>query len=141
MRKEELLFRRFGKILPAGSLLFEEGEECRGMFIIQKGRVRLFKRIGEGELTIDSLGEGDFFGETACLTGRPRTLSAVVEEESRVLQIEPEILDRLFRGNVGMGLKAIGNLASRLNKAYQLIEKLALDRERTGPAPEMGETL
>ena len=130
MREEERLFRKFGRCFPAGALLFEEGQACTGMFIIQRGRVRLFKRVGVKKITIDVLGAGDFFGEMACLIGRPRSISAVVEEDSQILVIQPEVLDSLFHGTSGMGLKVLGNLAARLKKAYEIIEGLIEEREQ-----------
>ena len=130
MKEEERLYKKFGRSFPAGTILFEEGQPCTGMYIIRKGRVRLFKKISKGECTIETLGDGDFFGEMACLIGQPRSINAVVEEESQILVVEPEVLDRLFRGNSGMGLKVLGNLASRLKKAYEIIEKLMEEGEQ-----------
>ncbi len=124
MKEKDWLFKKFGKRFPSGTTLFQEGQACEGMFIIQKGRVRLFKRAEGEEVTIDVLGPDDFFGAMACLIDRPRSLNAVVEEESEVLMIQPEMLDELFRHNPAMSLKIMGNLASRLHKAYGVIEQL-----------------
>ena len=125
MIEEKLLFNKFGMTFPAGTVLFEEGQPCRGMYIIQKGRVRLYKKAGQKKVTIDLLESGDFFGEMACLLGQPRSINAVVEEESQILVVESEILDELFREKKGLGLKVLGNLASRLRKAYEIIGRLA----------------
>lgn len=130
MREKERLFNKFGQRFPAGTVLFEEGQACTGMFIIQRGRVRLYKRAGAKEIAIDILGEGDFFGEMACLIGKPRSVNAVVEEDSQILVVQPEVLESLFRGTSGMGLRVLGNLASRLQKAYGIIEELIQERER-----------
>jgi CRP-like cAMP-binding protein len=130
MKEEERLFRKFGQRFPAGTILFEEGQPCTGMFIIQRGRVRLFKKVGIRKITIDVLGEGDFFGEMACLIGRPRSINAIVEEDSQILVVQPEVLESLFRGTSGMGLKVLGHLASRLKKAYEIIEDLIQEREQ-----------
>jgi hypothetical protein len=54
----------------------------------------------------------------------------VVEEDSQILVVQPEVLESLFRGTSGMGLKVLGNLASRLQKAYEIIEELIQERER-----------
>lgn len=125
MREEKLLFKKFGMIFPAGTVLFEEGQPCSGMYIIQKGRVRLYKKAGQKKVTIDILEDGDFFGEMACLLDQPRSINAVVEEESQILVVESEVLDELFREKKGLGLKVLGNLASRLRKAYEIIGRLA----------------
>jgi len=125
MREEKLLFKKFGMTFPAGTVLFEEGQPCSGMYIIQKGRVRLYKKAGQKKVTIDILEDGDFFGEMACLLDQPRSINAVVEEESQILVVESEVLDELFREKKGLGLKVLGNLASRLRKAYEIIGRLA----------------
>ncbi len=131
MKKDERLFKKFGRVFPGGTVLFEEGQTCTGMFIIQKGRVRLYRKTGRKETTIDVLGEGDFFGEMACLMEQPRSVNAVVEEESQILVIEPPVLDSLIRGNSGIGFKILGNLASRLRKAYEIIGRLNEELEKT----------
>ena len=130
MKPEDLLFKKFGQIFPAGTLLFREGEACTGMFIIQKGKVRLFLQAGDEEVTLDTLGEGDFFGETACLLEQPRLLSARTEEESHLLFIQPEVLEELFRSQAGTGMKIVTHLASRLKKAYETIARLSSSSEK-----------
>jgi len=129
MKEEEQLFKKFGRLFPAGTILFVEGQACTGMFIIQKGQVRLYKKVGKEEVTIDVLKEGDFFGEMACLIGQPRSINAVVERESQILVVQPEVLDSLFRGTSGIGLKVVANLAARLKKAYEIIEKMIAERQ------------
>ncbi len=129
MKEEEQLFKKFGRLFPAGTILFEEGQACTGMFIIQKGQVRLYKKVGKEEVTIDVLKEGDFFGEMACLIGQPRSINAVVEGESQILVVQPEVLDSLFRGTSGIGSKVVANLAARLKKAYEIIEKMIAERQ------------
>jgi CRP-like cAMP-binding protein len=75
----------------------------------------------------------------ACLLGQPRSINAVVEEESQILVVESEVLDELFRGKRGLGIKVLGNLASRLRKAYEIIGRLVEEqsqpREKEPPSP------
>jgi CRP/FNR family cyclic AMP-dependent transcriptional regulator len=130
LRGEELLFKKFGRLVPAGTILFQEGQACEGMYIIQKGRVRLYKKASGKEITIDLLGDGDFFGEMACLLGQPRSINAAVEEDSQILWVQPEVLDELFRNQTGLGVKVLGNLASRLKKAYEIIGQMVEEREQ-----------
>ncbi len=128
MKEDPRLFKKFGQTFPAGTILFQEGQPCSGMYIIQTGRVRLFKKCSTREITIDVLGEGDFFGEMACLIGKPRSINAVVEEESQILLVDPKVLEDLFRENGKMGIRILANMASRLKKAYEIIEKLGEEK-------------
>jgi CRP/FNR family transcriptional regulator, cyclic AMP receptor protein len=130
MKEEERLFKKFGRTFPAGTVLFQEGQACAGMYIIRKGRVRLYRKVGAQEITIDRLQDGDFFGEMACLLGQPRSINAIVEEDSQILLVQPEVLDELFRQKDGLGLKVLGNLASRLKKAYEMIDQLVDERDQ-----------
>ncbi len=130
MKEEEHLFKKFGQTFPAGTVLFQEGQPCAGMYIIRKGRVRLYRKVGEEEVTIDRLQDGDFFGEMACLLGQPRSVNAVIEEDSQILLVQPDVLEALFRHKAGLGLKVLGNLASRLKKAYEIIGHLTAERDR-----------
>jgi hypothetical protein len=53
-----------------------------------------------------------------------------VEEESHILLVQPEVLDSLFRGTSSIGIKVVGNLAARLRKAYDIIEKLITEQHQ-----------
>lgn len=132
MKEEERLFKKFGRFFPAGTILFEEGQACARMYIIQKGRVRLYKKIGGEEITIDRLRDGDFFGEMACLLGQPRSINAAVEIDSQILVVQRDVLDELFHSREGLGLKILGNLAARLRKTYEIIGKLVEGRRQVG---------
>lgn len=127
MKEKEVLFKKFGHTFPAGTLLFQEGQACSGMFMIIKGRVRLFKRIAQEELTIVVLQNGDFFGEMACLINQPRTVNALAEEENQIFFIQPQFLDTLFRESPEICFKIITNLAHRLKRVYKIMEKLVLE--------------
>jgi CRP-like cAMP-binding protein len=131
MRDKKLLFQKFGKVFPAGTILFEEGQPCLGMYIIQKGRVRLYKKAGEKKVTIEVLENGDFFGEMACLLNRPRSINAVVEEDSEILVVDPDVLEEMFRERGGLEIKFLGNLASRLKKAYEIIGQMAEEKDKS----------
>ncbi|MBU1209403.1 MAG: cyclic nucleotide-binding domain-containing protein, partial [Proteobacteria bacterium] len=63
MKKEEQLFWKFGKDFPKGTVLFREGELGRDMFIIQKGKVQVRKKVGTTEKVLAELSDGEFFGE------------------------------------------------------------------------------
>jgi CRP-like cAMP-binding protein len=129
MREKNHLFQKFGKAFPAGFPLFREGDACSGMYIIQKGRVRLYKKAGGKEITIETLGDGDFFGEMACLLNQPRSINAVVEEDSEILVVEPAVLEEMVRERNGLEIKFLGNLASRLRKAYEIIGRMAEEKD------------
>ena len=51
----------------SGELLIKEGKEERTMYILKKGRVRVFKTYLGKRLTLGVLGPGEVFGELSFL--------------------------------------------------------------------------
>lgn len=81
--------------LPAGRKLTTEGAQGREFVVLASGSADVYKH---GE-KVASLGTGDFVGEIALLTGRPRSATVVVTSPALVLVIERhrflELVDRL----------------------------------------------
>jgi CRP-like cAMP-binding protein len=107
----------------AGTLVLEEGAPGDCLYLIKKGEVEVFTRDVRGEeLPLARLHEGDFFGEIALVTGRPRTASVKTsrtaellrlpkEDFNQILRSHPEILGLLeesLRYRLGNKLKALG---------------------------------
>lgn len=101
LKRLESLFheRRYG----AGEVIFEQGDEGLGVYVIIQGKVRiqLDSRAKENELA--RLGPGQYFGELALLDGAPRSATAIAEEPSRLIGFfRPEFLEILeSHGAVG----------------------------------------
>lgn len=68
-----------------GALICREGDISQEMFIIQGGKVRIFKRSGTADVELAILDKGDFFGEMSLLEGLPRDASAQALGRTRVL--------------------------------------------------------
>ena len=117
---EEALFQRFGKEFPKGTVLFREGETGKEMFVLQAGRVVITKTVRDTEKTLAVLGPGEFFGEMALISNKPRNATAAVEEASRLLVIDPKTFEGMIRGNSEIAVRMIKKLAERLGETYQL---------------------
>lgn len=111
------LFSRFGKKVPAGTVIFHEDDHGAEMFIIQSGRVKISKRIRGVEKTLATLEKGEFFGEMAILNDKPRSASAEAVEASELLAIDRKTFESLIRGNVEIAIRFIKRLADRLREA------------------------
>jgi CRP/FNR family transcriptional regulator, cyclic AMP receptor protein len=123
---EDALFQRFGKEFPKGTVLFREGETGKEMFVLQAGRVVITKTVRDTEKTLAVLGPGEFFGEMALISNKPRNATAVVEEAARLLVIDPKTFEGMVRGNSEIAVRMIKKLAERLSAADAQIENLLL---------------
>jgi len=124
MADPDQLFTRFGRTYPSGEVLFKDGEAGREMYVIQAGRVRICKQVRDIEKTLAILGPGEFFGEMAILNDKPRSATAIVEEDARLLVIDSRTFEAMVTGNTEIALRIIRKLAKRLDAADSLIEVL-----------------
>ena len=90
---EEILHERS---YIAGEIIFEEGDEGLGMYIVVEGGVKMYRKGAEGKQELASLSPGTYFGEMALLEGAPRAASAVALASTRLLVFfRPEFLNIL----------------------------------------------
>ena len=131
MGAENLLLQKFGKTVPAGTVLFKDGESGSQMYVIHSGKVKITKKVGNIEKTLAILPAGEFFGEMAILNNEPRTASAVVEEDSQLLVIDPKTFEAMIKGNSEISLRMIKKLSQRLKQADEQIENLMIKDNNT----------
>jgi small-conductance mechanosensitive channel/CRP-like cAMP-binding protein len=82
-----------------GETIIRAGEAGDSMFVVNRGAVEVRVSDGGQPRTVASLGEGDFFGEMALLTGQPRAANVVAAEETEVLEIGHGAMKQLFEAN------------------------------------------
>jgi len=122
MKKEEQLFWKFGKEFPKGTVLFQEGDRGQEMFIIQKGRVKVRKKVGPEEKVLAELSDGEFFGEMALLLGMDRSATVEVIEDSKILVVGPDTFESLLKGSPEIALKMLKKMALRLRALDDKLE-------------------
>jgi CRP-like cAMP-binding protein len=126
MGAEETLFQKFGRELPKGTVLFNEGEPGKDMYVIQAGRVAISKKVRDVEKVLATLGPGEFFGEMSIISNKPRNATASVAENAKLLVIDPKTFESMIRGNSEIAVRMIKKLADRLSEADAQIEHLLL---------------
>jgi len=115
------------KTFPKDQIILLENEEGDTLFIIIKGKVKVTSFSEHGKEVIFSiLYDGDFFGDMSLLDGKPRSASVVAIEESEVQLIRRSEFIRLLDKHPRIALALLEELTSRLRKADERIESLAL---------------
>jgi CRP-like cAMP-binding protein len=81
------LFRE--SLFPAGSVVLEEGAVNRGLHIVRSGRLQVSRAVGDGEIVLTDLVEGQFFGELSILDDglASATLRAVVDTMTLTISV------------------------------------------------------
>lgn len=124
MSSDDKLFEKFGKTFSAGTVLCREGETGDQMYIIQSGQVKITKGFGNLEKTLTVLPAGEFFGEMSILNNLPRSATATVIEDAKVLVIDSKTFETMIRNNAEIALRIIKKLAARLQETNNQVESL-----------------
>jgi len=120
-------FQNFMVRYGAGERIFTEGDLGTTMYIVQSGKVRLF-RMAEGVKRVHgTMEKGDFFGEMSILEGLPRTISAESVEDSELIEINSMTFDKMIKGNIEIAIRMLRKLSIRLRDAERRIEALQAD--------------
>jgi CRP-like cAMP-binding protein len=96
--------------LPEGKMLIKEGDRGREFFVLLEGRANV-QRKGK---SIDTLKNGDFFGEVALVSDAPRNATVSALTPLRVLVIVDRDFKRLLNDAPEIQRKVLVALADRL---------------------------
>ncbi len=110
-----------------GEMIFSEGDDSNGFYLVCSGKVKIFKLSFEGkEQILHLFGEGEPFGEVAVFHGRPFPANAVGMVKTSLLFFPKDDFIRLLEANSTLSLNMIAVLAKRLRIFATQIENLAL---------------
>jgi len=138
---DQSLADRFGVRLSGGATVFRQGDPGGSMYVIRAGKVRVLKESQGRQRVVTTLGPGDFFGEMAVVTGRPRCATAEVIEEAELLKVPADKLQEMISGTGEIAVRLIRHLAERLENANQFIDLLLEDDITARVIRELQETL
>jgi CRP-like cAMP-binding protein len=112
--------------VAAGFVLFTTGEACRGLYIIESGRVRIYRISAEGrEQVLHIEGAGRPVAELPLFDGGAYPASAVTTEPSRLLFLPRADFEQLYRSNPDVAQAIIRALGKRLRHLVHVTETLA----------------
>jgi CRP/FNR family cyclic AMP-dependent transcriptional regulator len=109
-----------------GEAIFRAGDQGDAMFIIERGKVRISMRSGDGEdLILAMLSAGDFFGEMALFDGKARSANATSIESSRLAVLSRSHFISFLSTAPKVGLEMLTALTRRLRRTDELLHHLA----------------
>lgn len=116
-RSGKLILEQVGREVRVAprTRIVQQGEAPEYFYVIQSGRLLVYRETKDGirtELTV--LGPGDYFGEVALVTGRPRSASVEAVAESCLVQISKDEFDTVLDHNPWLARHIIGQLAQWL---------------------------
>jgi len=114
-----------------GEMVFGEGERCTGLYVVERGHIRVFKTSAAGReqvLTID--GPGSSVAEIPVFDGGPYPASGAAVDDATLLFIGKQDFQALCLAHPQVALKVLRVVGARLRRLVAIIEELSFTTVR-----------
>jgi len=119
--------------LPAGAILFVEGQVPRGMFIVCSGKVNLSTTSREGKILIlKTVMAGEALGVSATISGAGYETTAETATPCLLSFVDRKHFLELMQGHSDVGMHVAQCLSRDYQTAYRDIHDLVLTRSSAG---------
>lgn len=113
--------------LDKGQVVFFEGVEAKGCYVLLSGQVKIYKSSPDGkEHILHVLGPGEPFAEVPMFQGSHYPANAMAIQPSSVLYTEKAVLTRLMERDAGLAMAMLAALSQRLRQMSTMIGQIAL---------------
>jgi CRP/FNR family transcriptional regulator, dissimilatory nitrate respiration regulator len=124
---DELAMIVVDQVVPRGRMIFSQGDEASGLYVVISGRLKIFKLSPEGkEQILHLFGAGEPIGEVAVFAGGNFPACAEALEESRLFFFPRQAFVDMIQRYPSVALNMLAVLSLRLRKFASLIEDLSL---------------
>lgn len=106
------LFQNLKKVkYKKGELICRYGTPAKYIYIIYKGRVKVYIEDQHTVLELIEFGIGKCFGETSLIGIQPHTANIIAEEDTELIVLSGKALHELFKSDMELFSKIILNIA------------------------------
>lgn len=117
---------------PRHTILVQEGDTGERLYLLRKGRAKVYLCNTDGrEVILSILAPNDFIGEMALIDEEPCSASVMTLEESEFISISRDEFQKVLASSPSMGINLMKVMSRRLREADQKIESLAFNDIRT----------
>lgn len=118
--------RAISRRYRASEAIFSEGEPCSGLYVVEKGHVRVFKSSPDGREQVLAIeGPASSVAELPVFDGGSYPASASAVDEAELLFISKEDFQALCLENPKVALKVLRVVSRRLRGLVSMIEQLS----------------
>jgi CRP/FNR family cyclic AMP-dependent transcriptional regulator len=123
---EELAHRCPDRRIDVGEFLYTPSDPSERLFVLKRGKVRIYRIAEGGEITLAMVDEGTVFGEMALTGQHLREAHAQAMEPTLVLSMRRADLEHFISKNPKVGLRVAQLLSERLRLYENRLEDLTL---------------
>ena len=113
-----------GRAFVDGEVIIREGDVGDCMFVIQNGQAEVIIGSGTGEVQLNVLGPGAFFGEMAVFERDVRSATVRALGEARVITVDKRNFMRRVHEDPALAFRLVETMSNRIRKLTQRIAEL-----------------
>jgi CRP/FNR family transcriptional regulator, cyclic AMP receptor protein len=118
---------KFTLAYPAGATLFVEGQACRGIYILCRGRVKLSATSSEGQTLIFKVAKpGEVLGLNATVSGTPYETTAETGQTCQVNFVKQADFMQFLKEHGNACMHAAVHLSHECQQAYQQLRSFVM---------------
>jgi len=119
--------RALTRTYAPGTVLFEQNDPGSRMYVVSSGRVKISRRLGDTEIVLATITDGEFFGEMALLEQLPRSATATTIDESELVEIDEETFHTMLRENSEIATRMMRKLCGRLRDTDRRLQNSLIE--------------
>lgn len=105
------------KTFRKGEVIYRENAYETWLYVILYGSVSLYQNYGqEDQILIKTIYDGGCFGELELVEARPRTTTAIADEDTQVKVVTAQDFSALFREKPSMVLAIMQQMSARIRE-------------------------
>ena len=127
----ELFAANAGQLsIAAGDAVFKEGDPADALYVVEQGRLGVFKATADGgEKELALLGTDDFFGEMGIIDMQPRAATVRALEPAAVWRWDHAALRQVQQDSLKAYTLLIMNIARELSRRLRRADRMIIAGE------------
>jgi len=116
-------------LLQDEQVLFAEGDEADGMFLVRRGELKVFLERDGTEVKLATVGTGGMIGEMAFFDKKPRSASVKSVGETELTKISNDDFSKLMKQIPKWFVSLMSSLSTRLRDTNGRLQKLESEQK------------
>ena len=117
---------------PRGETIYSEGDFSKGLYIVHKGRIKIYRLSENGkEQLVRILEPGDFTGELSLFDTKPLDAYAETLEPVEICIVGRDEMQQLLQEQPAISLKMLEEFSTRLARTEQRAARIGMESVST----------
>ncbi len=120
---QQLLDRLEQREVAADAVVYREGDIARELYIVESGRLEVFKPSVAPDVIMFEIGGGEFFGDLSFIDMQPRSMTVRAAEPSIVWQLEYSVLHDAYVSDLKCYTLVVMNIAREMSRRLRRADR------------------